>query len=223
MVAAELGETGSGKRGAVLAAAMGLFVELGYASTSMEEVARRAGVAKQTVYNHFGSKKALFEAIVEQICDELMTVVNLDASQDAAPADVLDDFARRFVELMVEPVSIGLFRLLAAEAHHFPELSEAIFRSGPDRMVADLARYLQTQHRAGRLHVPDPALSAETLMGSLRGNLEIKALFSGPENLAAINRDRERLERYARHCVRAFLMAHAGGRDEARSPVSLRA
>ncbi len=212
MVLAETVETGggsAGKRRAVLDAAMMLFVEQGYAFASMEEVARRAGVAKQTVYNHFGSKKALFEAIVEQICDELMATVNLDPSHEAPPAVVLEDFACRFVRLMVEPVSIGLFRLLAAEAHRFPELSEAVFRSGPDRVLANLARYLQAQHQAGRLEVSDPALSAEMLMGSLRGNLELKALFSGADKLTAINGDADRLDRYARHCVQMFLTAHA--------------
>jgi TetR/AcrR family transcriptional repressor of mexJK operon len=175
----------------------------------MEEVARRAGVAKQTLYNYFGSKRALFQAIVEQICDELMGTVDLDAPHETPPEQVLGDFARRFVGLMVAPTSIGLFRLLAADAHRFPDLAETVFRSGPDRVVSDLARYLEAQDRAGRLLVPDARLSAESFMGSLRGNLEIKALFSGQPGLDAINADTARLDRYSRHCVEIFLAAHA--------------
>ncbi|MGE0153566.1 MAG: TetR/AcrR family transcriptional regulator [Reyranellaceae bacterium] len=209
MVAANLTETGGPKRQAIMAAATELFIELGYASASMEEVARRAGVAKQTLYNHFGSKSTLFQAIVEQICDDLMATVNVDTSPESAPAAVLGDFARRFVTLMVAPTSIGLFRLLAADAHRFPDLAEAVFRSGPDRVVADLARYLEAQHRSGRLAVEDAKLSAESFIGSLRGNLEIKALFSAQRSLSALNADKARLERYSRHCIDRFLAAHA--------------
>jgi TetR/AcrR family transcriptional repressor of mexJK operon len=208
MVVASLPESTGPKRQAIMAAATELFIELGYAAASMEEVARRAGVAKQTLYNYFGSKRALFQAIVEQICDDLMNAVNLDASHDTAPAAVLADFAQRFVRLMVAPTSIGLFRLLAADAHRFPDLAETVFRSGPDRVVADLARYLEAQHRAGRLHVEDAKLSAESFIGSLRGNLEIKALFSSQHSLAAMNADTARLDGYSRHCLETFLAAH---------------
>lgn len=197
------------KRAAIVAAATALFIELGYAMASMEEIARRAGVAKQTLYNHFGSKRVLFQAIVEQICDELMATVNLNAPLDSAPRTVLSDLARRFVRLMVKPTSIGLFRLLAAEAHRFPDLAETVFRSGPDRVVADLARYLEAQQRAGRLRIEDAVLSAESFVGSLRGNLEIKALFSGPQGLASINDNEVMLDRYSQHCVETFLAAHA--------------
>lgn len=209
MVAANLPETGASKRQAIMVAATELFIELGYASASMEEVARRANVAKQTLYNYFGSKRALFQAIVEQICDELMSTVNLDAPHEAQPARVLGDFARSFVQLMVRPTSIGLLRLLAADAHRFPDLAEAVFRSGPDRVVSDLARYLDAQSHAGRLKIADARLSAESFMGSLRGNLEVKALFSGQRGLEELNADSARLERYSAHCVEIFLAAHA--------------
>ena len=191
----------------VLRAATSSFLARGYGS-SVDDIARRAGVAKQTLYNHFGSKQVLFQAIVEQICDELMDSVNLGAPLDSEPTVALNDFARRFICLMVDPTSIGLFRLLAAEAHRFPDLAETVFRAGPDRVVADLARYLEAQHRARRLNVTSPALSAESFAGSLRGNLEIKALFSGSKQLAAINADEKLLEKYGRHCVENFLAAH---------------
>lgn len=209
MVIANLPETGGPKRQAIMAAATELFIELGYASAAMEEVARRARVAKQTLYNYFGNKRALFQAIVEQICDELMTTVDVDASLEAGPTKALNDFARSFVVLMVTPTSIGLFRLLAADAHRFPDLAEMVFRTGPDRVVSDLARYLEAQHRAGRLKIVNARLSAESLMGSLRGNLEIKALFSGQKSLDELNADKDRLENYSRHCVEIFLRAHA--------------
>jgi TetR/AcrR family transcriptional repressor of mexJK operon len=209
MVAVNLPEPPGPKRQAIMIAATRLFIELGYAAASMEEVARRAGVAKQTLYNYFGSKRALFQAIVEQICDELMGTVNLDALHETPPVQVLRDFARRFLGLMVAPTSIGLFRLLAADAHRFPDLAATVFRSGPDRVVSDLARYLEAQHRAGRLKIADARLSAESFMGSLRGNLEIKALFSGQSGLDAINADTAWLDRYSRHCVEIFLAAHA--------------
>ena len=60
------------KRDAILEAAARVFFESGYAAASMDEIAREAGVSKQTVYSHFGAKEALFGAFIRDNCERLL-------------------------------------------------------------------------------------------------------------------------------------------------------
>lgn len=184
-------------------AARRIFLARGYGAASMEEVARDAGVAKQTVYKHFGSKAGLFREIVEGIAGDLLTPIAVPEIREADPAVALGLLARRFVTLVVDPVSVGLFRLLVAEASRFPELAEPIFHVGPDRLVRELAALLERMNAAGRLAVDDPRMAAEQFFGALRGNIQLKAAFT------AKNLDPEPFLAYADSAVAAFLRAHA--------------
>ena len=56
------------KRKLIIAAATDLFSELGFAQTSMDKIAKKAGVSKQTVYSHFGSKDELFGGAISRKC-----------------------------------------------------------------------------------------------------------------------------------------------------------
>src|SRR3546814_8113295 len=61
------------KRAAILTAAVDVFLRGGYEAAGMDAIATEAGVAKQTIYNHFGSKDGLFRAIVSGLTDELLS------------------------------------------------------------------------------------------------------------------------------------------------------
>ncbi len=184
-------------------AARHIFLERGYAAAAMDDVAREAGVAKQTVYKHFGSKAALFREIVEGISVDLLSPVAVPVARGTDPAAALGALARRFVTLVVDPVSVGLFRLLVAEASRFPELAEPIFHAGPDRLVRELSAFLQRAHDAGHLSVENPRMAAEQFFGALRGNIQLQAAFA-PGALAP-----EPYLAYADSTVAAFLRAHA--------------
>jgi len=193
------------KHVAIVMAARRIFVERGYGAASMDDVARAAGVAKQTVYKHFGSKAALFRAIVEGIAVDLLSPVAVPGAgtRETDPAAALGALGRRFVTLVVDPASVGLFRLLVAEASRFPELAEPIYHAGPDRLVRELSAFLERATEAGWLAVENPRMAAEQFFGALRGNIQLRAAFAAnpiaPEPYLA----------YADSAVAAFLRAHA--------------
>lgn len=191
------------KHDAIVMAARRIFLARGYGPASMEDVAREAGVAKQTVYKHFGSKSGLFREIVEGIANDVLSPMAVPEVRETDPAEALGLLARRFVTLVVDPVSVGLFRLLVAEASRFPEMAEPIFHAGPDRLVRQLAAFLERATAAGRLRVENPRMAAEQFFGALRGNIQLKAAFA-PEVLSA-----EPFLAYADSAVAAFLRAHA--------------
>jgi TetR/AcrR family transcriptional regulator, mexJK operon transcriptional repressor len=190
------------KHDAILGAARRVFLREGY-SASMDLVATEAGVSKQTVYNHFGSKDGLFRAIVDHASGELLDVL-VEGDAPADPAPTLETIARRFLEMLLTPSHIALHRTLVGEAPRFPDLAREIYLGGPARAASELALYLGHETRKGTLAVADPALAAEQFFGALCGHLHLRALLipQDPPSKAEI-------ERAIGHAVRGFLRAHA--------------
>ncbi len=198
------GDAPSGKRDAIVAAAARVFLSAGYGAASMDAIAAAAGVSKQTVYSHFGAKDALFEAIVEAKCEELMAPVQLPTVPGQHHEMALGELARRFLVTILASANMALFRVVVAESGRFPELAEAFYRAGPATAVDNLAGYLAELARAGAICVADPAASAKLFFAMLRGDLYLRRLLDlAPEPPAA------EIEPLVRQAVAAFLAAHA--------------
>src|SRR3546814_19885965 len=103
------------KRAAILTAAVDVFLRGGYEAAGMDAIAPEAGVAKQTIYNHFGSKDGLFRAIVSGLTDELLSFL----PQRGAPREVLRVLVMKFMSGMFRPSPLALQRLLVATDHPF--------------------------------------------------------------------------------------------------------
>jgi TetR/AcrR family transcriptional regulator, mexJK operon transcriptional repressor len=190
------------KHDAIVEAARRVFLREGY-SASMDLVAAEAGVSKQTVYNHFGSKEELFRAIVDHVSDKLLDVLD-EREAKADPAATLEAVARRFLKLLLMPAHLALHRMLVAEAPRFPDLARAIYVGGPAHAANELAHYLAEESRKGTLAVADPALAAEQFFGALCGHLHLRALLS-PRDAPG----KAETERAIAYAVQGFLRAHA--------------
>lgn len=154
----------------ILRAARELFLADRYAGVSLERVAERAGVCRQTVYNRFGSKEAVFRAVVRAHWSAF-------AAQDHAPAvadragsaeEVLRAFAaslRRFAE---ETDQIRFARLVVAESTRLPWIAEVFHRLGREPVVAAFAERLDTLVRTGRLRCANTRLAARQFVGMVQ-------------------------------------------------------
>ena len=197
------------KRTAIVGAATRVFLDKGYGAASMDAIADEAGVSKQTVYSHFGSKETLFEAIIEDKCNELLSRVSMQApslkSADAHdPERIFKNMGESFLLTVLAAPSMALFRVVIAESGRFPELAEAFYRAGPAVALDNLASLLEDLHQAGTLSVPDPSSSAKLFYAMLRGDLYIRRLL----DLAAEPTPAER-NAVVNEAVAAFLTAHA--------------
>jgi TetR/AcrR family transcriptional regulator, mexJK operon transcriptional repressor len=188
------------KHDAILAAARDLFMEQGREAT-IDAIALKAGVARQTVYNRWPTKNALFEAIIAQTVDGLTAPVS-SAHQDDPPQRVLTALAERYVEVLFDPGRIKMLRLLMQEADE-SGFASTWYAAGPGRMHQRLADYLKHQARQGRLTIADSDLAAEHFFGLLKGALHLRALVG----LAAEPTRAEKAHRVA-SAVRLFLAAH---------------
>lgn len=192
------------KREAILAAATRVFLEQGYGAASMDAIARAAGVSKQTIYAYFSAKSALFEATVLERSDRLLEPFPEDTNAFHDPETALRAIALRFLELILSPETVGRFRVIVAESGRFPELAEAFYRSGPERVGGRLSAYLGELHRRGILSVTDPRSASIHFFGMVRGDLFLRQLLG----LGEPPRGRE-LDRIVDSAVKAFLSGYA--------------
>ncbi|MGH8336289.1 MAG: TetR/AcrR family transcriptional regulator, partial [Gammaproteobacteria bacterium] len=133
----------SRKRRAIMEAATRLFLDKGYDSTTMDDIATLADVSKPTVYSHFADKEKLFAEIVAATTRDIDAVVrsvtdSLVASR--TPERPLAELGRRFLRALMQPELIRLRRLVIANAERFPEVAGAWYEQGFDRVLAALAR-----------------------------------------------------------------------------------
>lgn len=200
----EPGQDLTGKGQAIVDAAVRIFLEQGYGAASMDAIAAEAGVSKQTVYSHFGAKEALFEAIIQGKCRELMPPDSLKWSAGQDHEKTLRLFAQGFLMTVLAAPNTALFRVVIAESVRFPELAEAFYRAGPAAACDYLAGYLGKFHQAGALSVPEPKESARQFFALLRGDLYFRRLL----NLTPPPKSAE-VEAVVGKAVSAFLAAHA--------------
>jgi len=194
------------KHRAILDAATAVFLRHGYLGTSMDEIAARARVSKQTVYTHFADKERLFTEIVAATVDEASDPVHAEVRQLQDSGDLeadLRDLARRQLRLVMQPRLLALRRLVIAEATRFPELGRTFYERGAGRTVAALAETFAGLAARHLLDVDDPLLAATHFNWLVMSAPVNQAMLLGRDDP-----DPAELDRFAEGGVRAFLAAY---------------
>lgn len=191
------------KREAILDAAKRLFATDGLDGTSMDAVARLAGVSKLTVYSHFADKDALFKAAVQSKCEEQMPEALFHVDPKASIARQLASIARGFHDLVFSPESVALHRMMIASAGHSPHLASLFFEAGPQRVLAAFEQFLREAVRAGSLKVRDPAEAAGHFFVLIKGTEHMRQLVGCSCHGTPVDRDR-----HLKSVVDLFLRAH---------------
>jgi TetR/AcrR family transcriptional repressor of mexJK operon len=195
------------KRRAIVEAATDVFLRNGYRGTSMDEIAARAAVSKQTVYKHFADKESLFSAIVKAAVDTAGDPVLGDATALADSDDLATDLralARRQLEQVVQQQLMRLRRLVIGEANRFPELGRAFYERGAGRSTAALATAFERLTARGLLKGHDPELAAAHFNWLVMSAPVNRAMLLGDDGIP----NAAELDRYADGGVRAFLAAY---------------
>ena len=188
-------------RARLVEAAAEAFFTSGYGA-SMEAIAARAGVAKQTLYNHFSGKDKLFAEVIRRDAERMVTALGDDGGDLRAR---LIRFSSAFRALVLGPRCIALYRTLIAEATRFPEMMPAFYQSGPAHTLQELAGLLESEMSAGRLRRdrPEAALfAADMMLGMLTGSERTRYLLGVEKELAAD--EHLRVERIVDAFLRAF-------------------
>ncbi|WP_412772311.1 TetR/AcrR family transcriptional regulator [Nitrobacter sp.] len=131
------------RRAAIIAAGLDEFTARGFAATRLDDVARRAGVAKGTIYLHFKDKEALFQELVRTALVPL--IVNLTALPAAGGSirEILERFAEAFVRDVAETRRGDIVRLIMAEGARFPSLADFYFREVVSRGLEGMRKLIE--------------------------------------------------------------------------------
>lgn len=159
----------------LLCAAQKSFLEEGYRA-SVDRIAARAGVAKQTFYNHFQGKADLFGEVIRQATTDLLITLD-DDGHDLH--DRLTRFGSVYREKSLSADGLGFYRVLAAESVRFPDLAKTVYRTGPARTRARLATVLETAMEQELLRKEDIHFAATTFLSMLVGAELTEYLISG--------------------------------------------
>ena len=129
----------------LMASALELFVEKGFAGTRLEDVAARAGVSKGTLYLYFDNKEALFKAVIQEgIVPVLEEGAGLVEAFQGSSADLLRALIREWWQRIGNTPLAGVPKLMISEAGNFPELAsyyhDAVILRGRDLMRRTLQR-----------------------------------------------------------------------------------
>lgn len=163
----------SDNRARLMQAAAEAFLADGY-RTSVDDIARRAGVVKQTLYHHFKSKDRLFEEVARELAKGILI------SLPGEPAGLRGDLVR-FGTLLRRHVlgreGLGLFRTLSAEMPRFRVLARAIYAGSAGETRRRLAEFLARAMDRGLLRRDDAEFAADMLLGMLAGQDRMRRLF----------------------------------------------
>src|SRR5437667_12684156 len=152
----------------IVAAALEVFVERGYAATKLEDVARRAGVTKGTMYLYFESKEALFKAVVrEALVPVLAQGEALARSFTGSARELLERLVREYWRLVGETSLAGIPKLMMAEAATFPELTRFYYDEVVTRGPRLMASVLERGIKSGEFRPVDVTVAAKLAMSPL--------------------------------------------------------
>jgi TetR/AcrR family transcriptional repressor of mexJK operon len=179
-----------------------LFLKNGYAKVSLEAIARQAHVAVRTIYVKFGGKAGLLNAAIQSRRDSFFRG---DMDTDPRPLkDVVDDFARHFLELLWSPDVIAMQRLVIAEASSSPELAQAFNEAGPKPTRDMLERFFARPEIRAQLRDDLPFdILPLYLLNSIAGDPMGRFLFPKPGRDEMMRKLDQRLSLFYRSVLRA--------------------
>src|SRR3954447_2223918 len=163
----------------VFDAARHAFAVDGYAATSTEELARRAGISTKTLYRLFPGKAALFEAMCADRLERLLSDVNLRASDEVDIETGLRAALLACADLALDPEVVALQRMVLQESATFPELAANFYMNGISRSAKALAGWLRLQVRRKRIVIDDAEEVAGMLIGMVASAPQRAAIYGG--------------------------------------------
>src|SRR6478672_1497936 len=152
----------------LLEAAIDLFVERGYAATRLEDVARRAGVSKGTLYLYYENKEELFKAVVRSSIVPVIGEAEVSVAEfDGHSADLLRHLIHSWWQRLGATKTSGIIKLVMAEADNFPELACFYQEEVINRGTAAMSRMLERAIERGDFRPIDVTLMTQVLIAPM--------------------------------------------------------
>jgi len=172
------------RRRDILLAGKKVFFQSGYPLASIDRIAEVAGTTKRTVYDHFGSKEALFAEVMAFAGEQFVGLLPNADDLPPAPAEGMRAFAARIVEIVGAPDSLRFQRLVITEAERHPAMGEALYESAVLGAERVLALYLEACVARGALAPHDATATARMVLDVATSGPRLRGLLAMPDAAA---------------------------------------
>ena len=154
--------------GDIIAAALAVFAEKGFAGARMEEIARRAGISKGTLYLYFETKEEMFRAVVREVV--VPNIAAIEKAELAPPlpfAVMVRSFLPRFAEIVTRVPVGSVAKIVIGESRNFPELARVWHDEVILKALGLIAGAIERAQALGEIRPGDPRTHAFSIMGPM--------------------------------------------------------
>jgi len=170
------------------------FVARGFAATRLDDIARRAGVAKGTIYLHFKDKESMFEELIRAAIVPLVGPLQAPPPPNASIRDALEGFARMFVQQVATTRRGDIIRLIIAEGPRFPAIADFYYREVISRGLAGMRALIELAIARGEIRHPELVRFPQIVIAPAIVAVVWKTLFERHSPLDAIEMFRVHLD-----------------------------
>ncbi len=139
------------RRQAIIDAALDEFIARGFTATRLDDVARRAGVAKGTIYLHFKDKESMFEELIRTGLVPLIGQLHAPPPAGGSVRAALEGFAKTFAQEVVTTRRGDIVRLIVAEGARFPAIADFYYREVVSRGLAGMRSLIELGIKSGEI------------------------------------------------------------------------
>ena len=174
----------------VLEGAREVFLSDGFEGASVDEIARRAGVSKATLYSYFPDKRLLFMEVAKTECRRQAdrAIEQIDMTQPVAT--ILREAAGQMMDFICSDFGQKIFRICVAESERFPALGAEFYQSGPALVRARLVEFFREAVARGELRIDDFELAADQFHALCKADIVERLVFNMDKTIPRALRER---------------------------------
>jgi AcrR family transcriptional regulator len=162
----------------VLDAALELFTKQGFATTTVDEIASKAGISKGAVYNYFPSKKAILEGLVRRAVEPVIEKASeVMGSSDGDPRPLIRQIMQMFLSVLSDPNAFSVPILVIREAVNAPDIAQIYRTQVLEKVVPKFAAMIERGVEGGHIRAVDAELTVRSVMGPLLLHIILAKVF----------------------------------------------
>jgi AcrR family transcriptional regulator len=187
-------ERAAERRQAIIEAAMEEFISRGFAATRLDDIAKRAGVAKGTIYLHFKDKESMFEELIRTAIVPLVGRMQGPPPAGASVRDLIEAFALNFIHEVVTTRRGDIVRLIVAEGPRFPSIADFYYREVVSKGLAGMRAMVELGIARGEIRNANLAKYPQIMVAPALIAVIWQSLFAKHAPLDAIEMFRTHLD-----------------------------
>src|SRR5215204_1893434 len=187
-------ERAAERRQAIIEAALDEFIARGFAATRLDDIAKRAGVAKGTIYLHIKDKESMFEELIRTAIVPLVGRMQGPPPAGATIRDAIEGFALTFIQEIAKTRRGDIVRVIVAEGPRFPAIADFYYREVVSRGLIGMRALIEAGIARGEIKHKNLARFPQILVAPALIAVIWQSLFSRHARLDAIAMFRTHLD-----------------------------